>query len=115
MENLSQEKCEACRVGVPPVSDEEMATLVLSVPDWGFQTQNEILKLERIYTFSDFVTALEFTNLIAEMAESEGHHPQIILEWGQVTVTWWTHKIKGLHRNDFIMAAKTDLIFQQMG
>ncbi len=63
-----------------------------------------------MFKFKDFVQAGAFTNKIAEIAEQEGHHPAILTEWGKVTVTWWTHKIKGLHRNDFIMAAKTDQV-----
>lgn len=111
MTELTQEKCEACRVGAPQVSDEEMKDLVLAVPDWGFETRDDVLQLERIYKFDNFVDAIAFTNKVGELAEAEGHHPALLTEWGQVTVTWWSHKIKGLHRNDFIMAAKTDQIF----
>jgi 4a-hydroxytetrahydrobiopterin dehydratase len=67
-----------------------------------------IKRLERTFKFKNFVQALEFTNQVGGLAEEEGHHPALLTEWGRVTVTWWTHKIKGLHRNDFIMAAKTD-------
>ena len=108
MSNLTQEKCEACRVGAPQVSDEEMKELVLAVPDWSFETRDDVLQLERVYSFDNFVDALAFTNSVGALAESEGHHPALLTEWGKVTVTWWSHKIKGLHRNDFIMAAKTD-------
>jgi 4a-hydroxytetrahydrobiopterin dehydratase len=66
--------------------------------------------LEKVYAFPDFAKALAFTNRVGELAESENHHPAILTEWGRVTITWWTHKIKGLHRNDFIMAARTDEI-----
>ena len=62
----------------------------------------------------DFAEALEFTNDVGAIAEEEGHHPAILTEWGRVTVTWWTHKIRGLHRNDFIMAAKTDQIYEDV-
>jgi 4a-hydroxytetrahydrobiopterin dehydratase len=67
-----------------------------------------IKRLERTFKFKDFAQALAFTNKVGELAESEGHHPAILTEWGKVTVAWWTHKIKGLHQNDFAMAAKTD-------
>jgi 4a-hydroxytetrahydrobiopterin dehydratase len=67
-----------------------------------------IPRLERQYRFRSFVDALAFTNRVGEIAEAEGHHPAILTEWGRVTVSWWTHKIRGLHRNDFVMAAKTD-------
>ncbi len=111
MDNLAQQSCEACRAGAPQVSDEEMAELVRSVPEWNFETRDNVLQLERIYPFDNFVAALAFTQQIGELAESEGHHPAILTEWGKVTVTWWSHKIGGLHRNDFIMAAKSDALY----
>ncbi|HIJ21461.1 MAG: 4a-hydroxytetrahydrobiopterin dehydratase [Gammaproteobacteria bacterium] len=110
---LSEERCEACQTGAPKVSDQEMAILVRSVPEWNFETRDNILQLERSYSFPNFVDALTFTRKIGELAEQEGHHPAILTEWGKSTVTWWSHKIGGLHRNDFIMAAKTDQIFNQ--
>ena len=67
--------------------------------------------LERVFKWKNFVQALAFTNRVGELAEEEGHHPALLTEWGKVTVTWWTHKIKGLHRNDFIMAARTDQLY----
>ncbi len=108
MEELNTLHCEACRADAPKVSDEELKTLLAKIPDWIPQVRDNIMQLEREYSFKNFVEALAFTNKIAELAESEGHHPVLLTEWGKVTVTWWTHKIKGLHRNDFIMAAKTD-------
>ncbi len=114
MDNLAEEQCEACRAGAPKVSDGEMAELVLSVPDWNFETRDGILQLERVFNFPDFLSALAFTNKVGEIAEAAGHHPALLTEWGRVTVTWWSHKIKGLHRNDFIMAAKTDRVFAEL-
>ena len=70
-----------------------------------------IVRLERGYRFGDFAGALAFTDAVGALAEAEGHHPAILTEWGRVTVTWWTHKIRGLHRNDFIMAAKSDAAY----
>ena len=67
-----------------------------------------IRRLERVFRLKDFAQALAFTNKVGAIAEAEGHHPALLTQWGSVTVTWWTHKIRGLHRNDFIMAAKTD-------
>jgi len=69
-----------------------------------------IKRLERVFRFEDFAEAMAFTEKVAGIAESEGHHPALLTEWGRVTVTWWTHKIRGLHKNDFIMAAKTDML-----
>jgi len=108
MERLSDEKCVACRRDAPTVTDDELAELRPHVPDWELLELDGIPRLRRAFGFDDFRQALEFTNRVGAIAEAEGHHPALLTEWGQVTVTWWTHKIKGLHRNDFIMAAKTD-------
>ena len=108
MQDLVQMKCEACHKGAPTVTEEEISELLPQVPDWKIVEREEIKRLERVYTFDDFAGALSFTNRVGEIAEAEGHHPALLTEWGRVTVTWWTHKIRGLHRNDFIMAAKTD-------
>jgi 4a-hydroxytetrahydrobiopterin dehydratase len=108
MSDLTQEKCEACRAGAPKVSDEELESLITQIPDWCVETRENIMQLEKRFEFPNFDQALAFTNKVGALAESEGHHPKITTEWGSVVVTWWTHKIKGLHRNDFVMAAKTD-------
>ena|SRR5579862_3634669 len=111
MENLNQQKCEVCRTGAPQVTEEEAAEYLKQAPEWVIlQNSAGVKRLERVFTFPNFVKALEFTNKIGKLAEDEGHHPAILTEWGKVTVGWWTHKIRGLHRNDFIMAAKTDKI-----
>ena len=111
MTTLTQMKCTACRAGEPTVTDVEVAELHPQVPAWQIVERNGIKRLERVFTFKDFVQALAFTNTVGDLAEAEGHHPAILTEWGRVTVEWWTHKIKGLHRNDFIMAAKTDRLY----
>lgn len=80
------------------------------IPDWRIIDMAGEQQLMREFRFPDFAAALVFTNQIAELAESENHHPALLLEYGKVTVRWWTHKIGGLHRNDFIMAARTDLL-----
>lgn len=108
---LSEQTCEACRADAPKVSDAELADLIKQIPDWQPITVDGILQLQREYTFKNFKQAIHFTNQVGDYAESEGHHPALLTEWGKTTVTWWTHKIKGLHKNDFIMAAKTDEIF----
>ncbi|MDA4111562.1 MAG: 4a-hydroxytetrahydrobiopterin dehydratase [Thaumarchaeota archaeon] len=104
----AQTKCTACHAGEPTVTFEEIALLQPQVIGWSIVERNGINRLERVFKFKDFADALAFTNKIGQIAEEEGHHPSMLTEWGKVTVTWWTHKIKGLHRNDFIMAAKTD-------
>lgn len=112
MKQLAAEKCEACRAGAPTVTDEEIAELHPQVPDWTIVERDGVRRLERVFRFPDFRSALAFTNRVGELAEAEGHHPALLTEWGRVTVTWWTHKIRGLHRNDFVMAAKTDRLAQ---
>jgi 4a-hydroxytetrahydrobiopterin dehydratase len=85
-----------------------MEALKPQVPEWAVVEREGIPRLERVFEFPDFAQALAFTNRVGEIAEDEGHHPALLTEWGRVTVTWWTHKIRGLHRNDFVMAARTD-------
>ena len=106
--HLAEMRCVACRADAPTVTEGEVAQLHPQVPDWELIEENGIERLRRVFRFDDFAQALAFTNRIGEIAESEGHHPALLTEWGRVTVTWWTHKIRGLHRNDFVMAAKTD-------
>jgi 4a-hydroxytetrahydrobiopterin dehydratase len=90
------------------VTDAEMAELRPQIPEWTLIEREGIPRLERVFRFRNFADALEFTNRIATLAEDEGHHPAILTEWGRVTITLWTHKIRALHRNDFVMAAKID-------
>ena len=108
MDTLTQMKCVACRKGEPTVTEAEIAELHPQIPDWQIVEHEGIKRLERAFKLDNFVQALAFTHRVGEIAEAEGHHPALLTEWGKVTVTWWTHKIKGLHRNDFVMAAKTD-------
>lgn len=114
MSELKQERCVACRADSPRVTEAEVAELKPQIPDWEMVMRDDIQRLERVYKFPNFVEALAFTNRVGELAEEERHHPALLTEWGRVTVTWWTHKIKGLHRNDFIMAAKTDEAYAAM-
>jgi 4a-hydroxytetrahydrobiopterin dehydratase len=111
MDRLVQMKCVPCQAGEPSLNDEEIAGLHPQVPDWQILERNHIKQLERVFKFKNFAEALQFTNQVGELAEEEDHHPALLTEWGQVTVTWWTHAVKGLHRNDFIMAAKTDELY----
>jgi 4a-hydroxytetrahydrobiopterin dehydratase len=107
-------KCTACLGGEPVLTDGEIADFSKQVQSWSVVEKEKGIKvIQRTFRFKDFVGALAFTNTLGELAESEGHHPAILTEWGKVTVTWWTHKIKGLHKNDFIMAAKTDRLYVQ--
>jgi 4a-hydroxytetrahydrobiopterin dehydratase len=108
MGTLTEMSCVACRSDAPRVTDSEIAELRPQIPDWELIELEGIQRLRRVFRFDDFAQALDFTDLVGALAETEGHHPALLTEWGRTTVTWWTHKIKGLHRNDFIMAAKTD-------
>lgn len=110
MSDLNQQVCEACNADAPRVTEEEMQALMKDVPDWQLVETEGIKQLQRVFTFGNFAKALAFTNRVGELAEEQQHHPAILTEFGKVTVTWWTHKIKGLHKNDFIMAARTDTL-----
>jgi 4a-hydroxytetrahydrobiopterin dehydratase len=113
-EPLTQERCVACRRDAPRLTPGEVDELRPQVPDWELVHEEGIDSLRRAFPFADFAHALDFTARVGAVAEEEGHHPALLTEWGRVTVTWWTHKIKGLHRNDFIMAAKTDELAAQV-
>ena len=110
MTDLKQASCEACNANAPQVSEAELADLIKQIPDWSIEVRDGVMQLEKVFVFKNFKLALAFTNAVGEIAEAEGHHPGLLTEWGKVTVTWWSHSIKGLHRNDFIMAARTEEI-----
>ncbi len=114
MNNLTKAHCVACRSDSPRVTPEEIAGFSPQVPDWQIVEREGVKQLERVYRFPDFAQALTFTTRVGQLAEGENHHPTITTEWGKVKLTWWTHKINGLHRNDFIMAAKSDEIYREM-
>ena len=107
MIDLASSTCEACRIDAPKVSDDEASLLIKEIEGWDL-INDGIKKLKKEFSFSNYSDSVDFSNKVADMAEQEDHHPQIILEWGKVTVIWWSHKIKGLHKNDFICAAKTN-------
>ena len=112
MNELINKKCEACRIDAPKVTDEEIPSLMSQIPLWDIIEENNIRKLTCLFKFSDYEQSLVFTNKVATLADEEDHHPQITLEWGKVKVVWWSHKIQGLHQNDFICAAKTDRLYK---
>jgi 4a-hydroxytetrahydrobiopterin dehydratase len=103
--------CVACRRDAPTVTDAEIEELLPQIPEWELVELDGIKRLRRVFPFADFAEALAFTNRVGAIAEQQGHHPALLTEWGRTTVTWWTHKIRGLHRNDFVMAAKTDELY----
>jgi 4a-hydroxytetrahydrobiopterin dehydratase len=110
METLADLKCVPYREDEPQVTEEEMAQFWPQVPAWQVVEQEGVKRLERAFRFKDFVEALAFTNRVGALAEAEDHHPALLTEWGRVTITWWTHRVRGLHRNDFVMAARTDRV-----
>ena len=108
MEDLSEQGCEACRADAPRISDDELHRLMCAIPDWEIIVVDGIMQLTRGFSFGDFAQAMAFSNRVGDLAEAVDHHPAILTEWGRVNVTWWSHKIRGLHKNDLIMAARTD-------
>lgn len=110
--DLSAERCEACRSDSPLVSEADQRELSAVVPDWEIVEVNTVPRLRRTFRLKDWSHAVHFANQVADAAEAEDHHPTIVIAWGKVTITWWTHAIKGLHRNDFVMAAKSDRVFE---
>ena len=105
MTELADKQCVPCKGGVPPLRGKELEKFHGGVPKWTVTNEHH---LHREFRFPDFKQALEFVNRVGEIAENQGHHPDILLKWGKVEVTLWTHKIDGLTESDFIMAAKID-------
>lgn len=111
MSDLSQQHCVSIKGDEPVLRDAEINQYQQHISGWTVQETSGEKQLQKAFKFPDFAKALAFTNQIGQLAEQENHHPSLLTEWGKVTVTWWTHRIKGLHRNDFIMAAQTDQAF----
>ncbi len=112
MTNLAEMKSVGLKENEQPMGEPQIYQLMPQVPDWQVKEVNGEKCLERVFKFKDFAQALAFTDKVGAIAEKEDHHPRLITEWGKVTVDWWTHKIHGLHQNDFVMAAKTDTLFR---
>jgi 4a-hydroxytetrahydrobiopterin dehydratase len=108
MSSLANKTCVPCLGGVPALKDRELKSLHREVSGWNVVTEHHIT---RTFTFPDFRKALDFVNRVGEVAEQQGHHPDILLAWGKAEVTLWTHKIDGLTESDFIMAAKIDRLY----
>jgi 4a-hydroxytetrahydrobiopterin dehydratase len=94
------------------LSEEEITEFKQELPDWQIVDLNGTKRMKREFKFEDFAKALDFTNRVGEIAEEQNHHPVLMTEWGKVTVTWWTHEVEGLHKNDFVMAAKTNRLYE---
>lgn len=113
MSDLRTMDCGPTRKDSTPVTEEEKADYIAQIPDWEIVTRDGIPRLERVYVFKNFAEALAFTNKVGALAEEQDHHPALLTEWARVTVTYWTHVIKNLHANDFIMAARTDALREE--
>lgn len=109
-DNLAAQHCEPCALGGRPLPEDDINRLITTIPRWKKISADGVDQLRREFHFKDFREAFAFSYKIAALAERENHHPAMLIEWGKVTVTWWTHKINGLHNNDFVMAAKTDKV-----
>jgi 4a-hydroxytetrahydrobiopterin dehydratase len=107
-EELASQTCVPCRGGVAPLKGEELRQILQEVPQWQVINEHHVT---RTFTFPDFKQALAFVNRVGEVAEQQGHHPDMLLTWGKAEITMWTHKIDGLTRSDLIMAAKIDQLY----
>ena len=107
MNDLSSQSCEACQIDAPKVPQDQIQILLSEIDGWVLINE-PINKIQKVFSFKSYKDSVDFSNKVASLADDEDHHPQIVLEWGKVTVIWWSHKIEGLHKNDFICAAKTD-------
>ena len=111
MERLASKSCVPCRGGIDPLSQADARRLLEGTPGW--LLGEDAKRLERRFEFRDFVEAMKFVNRVADLAEQEGHHPDIAIHWNSVDLVLWTHKIGGLHENDFILAAKVDRLLEK--
>lgn len=109
---LDELRCEACDSQAIALTQDQQQTLLNELNGWSLIRRGDVPQLEKVYQFRTFKQAWVFAEKIAELAEKMGHHPQITVEWGKVTLTWWTHAINGLHNNDFICAAHSDKYYQ---
>tara|TARA_A100001037_G_C15095457_1_gene611234 strand:+ start:1025 stop:1375 length:351 start_codon:yes stop_codon:yes gene_type:complete len=112
MVDYSNKVCEACSVDAPKATQSEIEDFLKNNSEWYLSTDVDFPQLKREFKFNNFFNAQQFTNVIGDLAEKEGHHPSILLEYGKVTISWWSHKIKSLHVNDFILSTKTEQIYK---
>jgi 4a-hydroxytetrahydrobiopterin dehydratase len=111
MEGLAAKSCVPCRGGIPPLEEAAARKLAAGTPGWSLS--EGATRLQRGFEFRDFLEAMRFVNRVADVAEAEGHHPDIAIHWNKVDLTLWTHKIGGLHENDFILAAKINRLLEE--
>jgi 4a-hydroxytetrahydrobiopterin dehydratase len=112
MAELADEHCVPCKGGVPPLDAQQISVLLPRVDGWEVEDGT---RLHRCYRFPNWKEALRFVNLVGDIAEAEGHHPDLCLRWGEVAATVWTHKIRGLTVSDFVLAAKMNRAYTGAG
>jgi len=115
MPALSDQSLKICNNKSVALTDDEIDHLLNELNDWLLIMEQDIPKITKSYDFKNFISATHFANMIAELAEIENHHPRICIEWGKVSISWWTHSLCGLFINDFIMAARCDNTYQSLG
>lgn len=108
MTDLHNQSCEACKAGAPTLTEQELTQAQAQLPNWRVEEVEGVLRFVRSFAFKDFAAAFAFAAKVGDLAEAHAHHPKLVVEWGKVEVSWWTHKIQGIHMNDAVMAAKTD-------
>jgi 4a-hydroxytetrahydrobiopterin dehydratase len=113
MTTLAERPILSYKESETPLPDHKIEYFLDGLPEWKIVEREGIPRLEKSFSFEDFMSAVEFTNLVAEIAEEADHHPAILVSWGRVAVSWWTHVFKRLHENDFIMAARTEVLYQK--
>lgn len=111
----AEKKCVPCHRDAPVMSDAEVQSRLVQLPEWQCFAEEGIKKLRKSFVCNSYADALTFVNAVARAAERENHHPLVIFDFKTVTVVWWTHAIKGLHQNDFIMSAECDEIYRRQG
>jgi len=111
MSELTQQNCVPVKASTPALTEMEISELSQKLSGWQMDSKDSELRLVKVFKFTNFNQAISFSNQVARIADEQDHHPALLVEWGKVTVNWWTHVIHGLHLNDFIMAAKTDQLF----
>jgi 4a-hydroxytetrahydrobiopterin dehydratase len=112
--SLNKEGCQPCRAGAPKSTEQEIDEYLNGLDGWELDTSTSVLKISKTFIFSKYAESLSFVNKVAVCSEEEEHHPVMLFEFRQVTVQWWTHKIEGLHLNDFIMASKCDALYANL-
>ncbi len=108
---MENKKCKSCSIDAEKITEEELQYMMSSLTEWKVSNEDGIKKVQRTFTFKNFVQALNFSNQVGELAEKHNHHPAILTEWGKVTVTWWSHGIGGLTLKDLDLAGGCDKIF----